>query len=81
MDDQNKRIVVETKKNMGIAMILTFLFGPLGMLYSTVKGGIIMMVISVVVALLTVGVGLFVTWPVCLVWTYIAVNKYNENLM
>jgi len=31
-----KRIVVTSTKNMGISIILTVLFGPLGMFYSTI---------------------------------------------
>ena len=80
MENQKQTIVVESKKSMGIAMILTFLFGPLGLLYSTVKGGIIMFVLSVLAIVLTAGIGLLVTWPICLVWTYTAVKKYNKNL-
>ena len=33
---------------MGLAVILTVLFGPLGMFYSTVIGGVIMLVASVI---------------------------------
>jgi hypothetical protein len=66
---------------MGIAIILTVLFGPLGMLYSTVIGGVIMLVASVVLAVLTFGLGLLVTWPICIVWGAVAVGSYNKSLM
>lgn len=80
MENENRTILVESKKNVGTALILTFLFGPLGMLYSTIKGGVIMFIISLIVAVFTAGLGIFITWPICMVWTYMAVKKYNDNL-
>ncbi|WP_294160218.1 hypothetical protein [uncultured Selenomonas sp.] len=65
---------------MGVAILLTVLFGPLGLLYSTVKGGIIMIVVAFVVGFLTLGFGALITWPVAIVWSYIATKKYNEQL-
>ncbi len=72
--------VVTTTKSMGIGILLTVLFGPLGMLYATIPGALIMIVISAVVGFLTLGIGLIVTWPICLIWTAVAINKYNKNL-
>ena len=37
-------IVVRAPKSVGVAILLTLLFGPLGMLYSTVPGALIMLV-------------------------------------
>lgn len=79
--EQPQRVVVTPTKSVGISIILTVLFGPLGMLYSTIWGGIIMIVISSVVALLTFGLGLIVTWPVCVLWAAVATNSYNKKLM
>jgi hypothetical protein len=76
-----QRIVVTPTKSMGIAILLTFLFGPLGMLYSTIPGALIMIVLSLIVALLTVGLGLFLIWPICIVWGAIATSSYNKKLL
>ena len=81
--DQNGRppvIIAQAPKSMGIAILLTVLVGPLGLLYSTVKGGIIMIVVGFVVGFLTLGLGALITWPVAIVWAYIATKKYNEQL-
>lgn len=59
-------------KSVGVAFLLTFLFGPLGMLYSTVTGGLVMLVISVILSVLTLGFSLIITWPVCIVWGCVA---------
>lgn len=38
------------EKSVGVAFVLTFFFGPLGMLYSTVAGALILLGITLVVA-------------------------------
>ena len=73
-------VVVKTEKNVGIALLLTFFFGPLGMLYSTVTGGIVMLIVSLVVAFLTLGLGLVITFPICMVWAAIAASNHNKEL-
>lgn len=55
-------------KSVGAALVLTFLFGPLGLLYATVAGGLVLTVIALVVGLFTVGFGLFVIWPISMIW-------------
>lgn len=79
-NEQPQTIVVKPIKSMGTSIILTVLFGPLGMLYSTILGGIIMIVVSAVVGLLTAGTGLIVTWPICIIWAAVATSSYNKNL-
>ncbi|MBU1171762.1 MAG: hypothetical protein KKD44_19590 [Proteobacteria bacterium] len=76
-----QHIIVSSPKSMGISLILTFLFGPLGMLYSTILGGIIMMVVTFVVGLITLGFGVLITWPICMIWGAIAVSSSNKQLM
>ncbi len=68
-------------KNVGVAFMLAFFFGPLGLLYSTILGGIVMLIVSVVVALITLGFGLIVTWPICIIWAIIAVNIHNKKIV
>jgi len=81
-EDQKPMVVVTTAtKSMGVSIILTLLFGPLGMFYSTVLGAIIMSVISLIVGLLTFGLGLLLTWPICIVWGALATSTYNKNLV
>jgi hypothetical protein len=62
-------------RDIGLALLLTFFFGPLGMFYSTVIGGIIMLIASVLAILFSGGIGLFFTWPIQLVWAAEAALK------
>ncbi|HQW05545.1 MAG: hypothetical protein IPH05_01550 [Flavobacteriales bacterium] len=77
---QNTTILIK-QKSLGIALVLSFLFGPLGMLYATIMGGVIMFVVSVPVVLFTGGLGLLLTIPVGMVWSASAVNSYNKQLL
>lgn len=65
---------------MGIAIVLTLLFGPFGMLYSTILGAIIMGIATLLAIVFTAGLGLIVTWPICLIWGAMAVKNYNDRL-
>lgn len=68
-------------KSVAIAFILTFLFGPLGMLYSTVAGAVVMLLVSVVAAVVTLGLSVIITWPICILWGCLAASSYNNRLM
>jgi predicted membrane-bound spermidine synthase len=74
------QIALSQKKSMAAGLLLTFFFGPLGMLYATVLGGIIMIVVSIVVAIFTLGFGLIVTQLICLVWAALAIKAQNQKI-
>lgn len=42
-------------------------------------GGIVMLIISFIVAIVTLGFGLLITGPICMVWAAIATNNANEQ--
>jgi putative Ca2+/H+ antiporter (TMEM165/GDT1 family) len=73
------RVVVVGNKSVMLALILTFFFGPLGMLYSTILGGIVMLVLAAVVGFFTAGFGLFFVWPIQMLWAGIAAGNYNKS--
>ena len=80
-DQQPQRIVVTPTKSVGIAILLTILFGPLGMLYCTILGAVVMCVLSTVVAVVTFGLGIFITWPLCILWAVAATSSCNRKLL
>ena len=73
-------VVAKTEKNLGIAVVLAAIFGPLGLFYASIIGGFIMVAVSFLVGLLTFGVGLLFTWPLCILWAYLATKRYNAKL-
>lgn len=74
-------VVTVSTKNVGVSLILTFLFGSLGMFYSTIIGAIIMLVIEGIVGFATLGFGLLVTHPICMIWGALAAKSYNKKLL
>jgi len=82
MAENQKIVVVQgAAKSTMVAVILAFLFGPLGMMYATVSGGVIMLIISLVVGIVTLGFGLLFTWPVCVIWAALAADKQNKKAL
>lgn len=67
-------------KSVGASLILTFLFGPLGMFYSTIPGAIIMGILYVIIGFVTVGVGLLLLHPIAMIWGAVAVSNHNKKL-
>lgn len=66
-------------KSVGASLVLTFLFGPLGIFYVTVLGALVMLVLAVIVAVLTFGLGLVIIWPISMIWAAIvASNKHSR---
>ena len=72
-------IVNSNKKSMIAARLLTLFFGPLGLFYPSVLGGVIMLVINFIVAIFTLGFGLLITFPICIIWAIVAVNSHNTQ--
>lgn len=72
--------VMAPQKSLALAGALAFFFGPLGLLYSTVIGAIVMFFVNLLVGALTFGFGLFLTWPGCVVWALIAASQHNARV-
>ena len=88
MSDNQQYIVMKSPKSLGIGLILTFLLGPIGLFYASIFGGIVMLVVDGIFALIgfiTAGISLVVTAPfvnlVCMIWAYVKINNYNKALM
>lgn len=75
------RTILIKQKSTGLALLLSFLFGPLGMLYATVSGGVIMFFISIPIILFTGGLGLLLTIPIGMVWSASSVGSYNNRTL
>lgn len=81
MTQQTSRtVIVAQKKGMGVALILSILFGPLGLLYASVLGGILLMILAVVGGFFTLGVGAIVAWVLSPIWAIFAVLGHNRKV-
>ncbi len=83
----HRNVVVVRAKSTGLAILLALLFGPLGLLYSSVTGAILMFIAyvgAVIAGVLTFGIGfllLLFIHPICAVWAALAVSSYNKKLL
>ena len=78
---QQNIVVVGKQKSVGVAFLLAFLFGPLGLLYSSVAGGIILLILGVIIGIITLGFGLIFIWIASIIWAIVAANNANKNLV
>lgn len=72
---------LEPPYQMWLAILLTFLFGPLGVFYVSVLGGVVMTILTILFSIMTLGFGLPISWiaSIC-VAAYIANNKNNQAI-
>jgi hypothetical protein len=77
---QTTVIQMGSQKSVVGAVLLALFFGPLGMLYATVSGALIMFGISFLVAIVTLGLGLLFIGPICAIWAGISASNYNNRL-
>lgn len=76
---QQNVIVIGKQKSVGVAFILAFLFGPLGLLYASVMGGIIMFFVSILVFVLIPIIGPILSWIGCIIWAVMAADNVNKT--
>lgn len=71
-------VVFIAPKSIGLALLLAMFFGPLGLLYSTVPGALIMLVVGSLAVVLTGGLAVCVIWPICMLWAIGAASSSKQ---
>jgi|GEM_PF-5303219 len=78
-------VVMKPPKSVGVAIVLAFFFGPLGMFYATVTGALVMLLLDVIVipiiGVLTLGLGFglyFFTGIGGIIWAAVAASNSNK---
>ncbi len=89
-------IVTKSTKSRGIAALLVFLFGGLGLFYASVLGGIVMGILVPIAIYFFLFLGVMAEstsliaiviifcclyYIICLIWALRAVSSYNRNLV
>lgn len=67
-------------KSIAVALLFSVFLGPVGLLYATTLGGIVMLILGVIVGCLKLGFLMFIVWVSSCVWAVFATNRYNERL-
>ena len=69
------------KKSIVLAVILGTFFGPLGLIYSTVTGAVVLIPLAIVLGVLTpfvLGAGALLVLPVSFVWAIVGTVRNNR---
>ena len=80
------KVINVQEKSLLVAFLLTLFLGPLGMLYSTIIGGLIMIAVYLVIiglSVVTMGMAtvLFLpAWIICIAWGMIAAKNRNRMI-
>lgn len=80
------KVINVQEKSLLVAFLLTLFLGPLGMLYSTIIGGLIMIAVYLVIiglSVVTLGMAtvLFLpAWIICIAWGMIAAKIRNRMI-
>jgi hypothetical protein len=79
--ENSERIVVVKKedKSAWLALILTFLFGGLGMFYVSILSGIIWTIAELFIGSVTVGIGLVIFHPLMMLIAILAIRSQNKK--
>src|ERR1700690_4097288 len=78
---QQTVVIVGKQKSVGVAFLLAFLFGPLGLLYASVVGGVVMFLIGILIAIVTFGFGIIFVWIGCIIWAVVAAGNANKKMI
>ncbi len=83
MSEAIQKDIEARSKSQEIGFILTFFFGPLGLLYSSWLAALILCVIAVSSAItgaLNIVTIVLLCWPLSIFISFVAVGKHNENI-
>lgn len=68
-------------KSVAAALMFSVLLGPVGLLYATLWGGALMIMLGVVVISSKLLFPMILVWVSCCVWSVAAVEKHNRLLL
>ncbi|HUB69079.1 MAG TPA: hypothetical protein VL984_01520 [Acidimicrobiales bacterium] len=65
-------------KSVGLAVLLTVLFGPLGLFYVSVWGAVALIAVAAIGVVPTFGFVLIFVWPASVAWAAIAASGAHK---
>lgn len=67
-------------KSVAVALLFTAILGPLGLLYASFWGGVLMIILGVIVCSSRLFFPILLVWIISCIWGVRAVEKYNRNI-
>jgi hypothetical protein len=68
-------------KSVAGALLFSALLGPIGTLYASVFGGVLMIVLCFIALSGKFYTSVAIFWVVSCIWSVAAVNRYNRNIL
>jgi hypothetical protein len=68
-------------KNLAVGLVFTILLGPLGLLYASFWGGVILMPLAIYTIFNQFYALALLIWIACCMWSVRAIETYNRQLM
>ena len=73
-------MTVPPYKSVAASLLFTVVLGPVGLLYATYWGGIVMILAAIVVLSAKLIFPSLVLWIICCIWGVGAVESYNKQI-
>lgn len=68
-------------RSVVLALVLTLLFGPLGLLYASVPGALALIALAAVGVVPTFGFVLIFVWPASMAWAAVAASRKHREYL
>ena len=68
-------------KSVGGALMFSVFLGPVGLLYASFWGGIVMTVLGFIIISSNLPYPIIFYWIACSIWSVGAANRYNRKLL
>jgi len=68
-------------KSVAVALLFSTFLGPIGLLYASLMGGIVMLTMGFVVVSSRFPIPILLVWLISCVWSVAATNRYNKKLL
>jgi hypothetical protein len=65
-------------KDVRTSVLLALLLGPLGLMYTSIGGGLFALFLMIVLGLFTVGIGVVPVWLLCVLWAYLSASHSRQ---
>lgn len=72
-------IHIQDGKSPLVAGLLTFFFGPIGLLYTSPIAALVLIVLSIILLPLTIGLAALIIWPTAIVWGVVSALRSQSK--
>jgi hypothetical protein len=81
VDEKHKEKPSLPMKSVAGALLFSVFLGPVGLLYASSLGGVIMISLGFIVTSLSLPVAMALVWVGSSIWSVIATNRYNKKVI